>query len=182
MINRHLAEHGAEVGGAFEGLLFVEFLHLLDGAGVKGGVVVLLVEGLLYERAGGGDEGAGRGFGGDVAGGVEGGEFVESCLDFDGRGTVCRGLPVEPFVRGVDRLGLELGYLFAWVGSDAVSWSEVAEFFSFKSLTFQGFWRFDEPRHCGETRWELQGLRGRTRRQWWARTRPELEGPVRSVC
>jgi hypothetical protein len=49
---------------------------------VEGGVVVLLIEGLLYERSSAGDEGGGRGFGGEVSGGVERGDLVGSYLGY----------------------------------------------------------------------------------------------------
>ena len=48
LVDGHLADHGAEIGGAFEGLLFVEVVHLFDGAGVEGRAVVFFVEGLFH--------------------------------------------------------------------------------------------------------------------------------------
>jgi hypothetical protein len=80
LIDGHLADHGAEIGGSFERLFLFEVVHLLNGAGVKSGVVVLLVEGLLYQSPGAGYEGGGRSFGGDVASGVEGSDIVRSGL------------------------------------------------------------------------------------------------------
>ncbi len=76
LVDGHLADHSAEIGGAFEGLFFFEVVHLFDGAGVKSGVVVLFVEGLFYECAGAGDGGCSGRVGGDVAGGVDCGELV----------------------------------------------------------------------------------------------------------
>jgi hypothetical protein len=80
LVDGHLADHGAEVSCALEGLFLFEVFHLFDGAGVKGGVVVLLVKGLLFERPGAGGDGGclGGSVGGDVTGGVEGGDFVGS--------------------------------------------------------------------------------------------------------
>ena len=46
-------------------------------------------------------------------------------------------------------------------GSDAVSWSGVAEFFSIKGLIFQGFWRFEDrgavPKLAGSCRVDAVG-------------------------
>jgi hypothetical protein len=77
VIDGHLAEHGAEIGCSLERLfLFVKVVHLFDGAGVEGGVVVLLVQGLLYQGACLGDEGAWGRFRDDVAGRMESCDLV----------------------------------------------------------------------------------------------------------
>jgi hypothetical protein len=36
LVDGHLADHGSEVGSTFEGLLFIEVVHLFDCAGVEG--------------------------------------------------------------------------------------------------------------------------------------------------
>ena len=71
LVDGHLAEHGAEVGGSFERLLLFEIVHLFNGAGVESGVVVLFVERLLNKRAGAGDEGGSGSVGRNVAAGVQ---------------------------------------------------------------------------------------------------------------
>ena len=100
-------------------------LHLFNGAGVKGGVVVLLVEGLLDEGAGAGDKGRGWGFGGDVSSGVQGSHVVGRCLGCDhwswdwrcDRRLGSGRLPVEFFRSNADRL---MGWLRVKLGRGLV--------------------------------------------------------------
>ena len=54
LVDGHLADHGAEIGGAFEGLLFVEVVHLFDGAGVEGVASLFFDELFFMQDADGG--------------------------------------------------------------------------------------------------------------------------------
>jgi hypothetical protein len=119
LIDRHLADHGAEIGGSFECLLLFEvIIHLFDGAGVKCGVVVLFVESLFDEGSGAGDEGRGWSFRGEIPGGVERG-YVMSVFSRIGWSWGRshwgrRSLPIKPFESWtrlpVGWLGVRLGY------------------------------------------------------------------------
>ncbi len=54
LIDGHLADHGAEIGCAFQALLFVEVVQLFDGAGMEGDAEVFILDGLFFEEAVGG--------------------------------------------------------------------------------------------------------------------------------
>jgi hypothetical protein len=56
LVDGHLTDHGAKIRGAFESLLLIEVVHLFNGAGVERRIEVLLVKGLLFERAATGGE------------------------------------------------------------------------------------------------------------------------------
>ena len=177
LVDGHLADHGAEIGGAFEGLLFFEVVHLFDGAGVEGGVVVLFVEGLFYERAGAGDRRPAARLRSRLERSAgERGEFRSRRSAWMAVTIVCRSASRSSHMAGASycaaatcgRLELELRV--------ALEWSRSLRLWKLGVLG-DNLFRLRAPSlprglvRSGGTRWERRDRRGRRQRPRWARTR-----------